>query len=435
MKRYFLFTLSLFLLCMIAQGQVSPESYDATHNDSCWHFTFNYDNPKIRPDEGMLVVTHVCTTDTCVSSTARHLQGRRYAKRYIKRFGTAPLLHGKGTETLTLSVPENTVSDTVYAITYSEYDNGKDIRYECDTMAISLPRIPSMSNHRIDAERSLADYMAMEYPHIHRMAHYVPLDDAVAMGMNVTPNIVRYTTNSSRLNPEYLQNAQNIEELMSIINEVLADSSTTIEAVQIVGYTSPDGSENRTSDLGRKRAIAMRNHIRDRYNLPDSIFEVADGGNNWKMIYTDIKDLGTAGGDSLITRLKAEQDPRKREAILKRYHGGTLYRELTERMFPAHRMACCTGIYYHNDPDSVATAINEIVDELHNNPHPDYRRLINELKQYGNNPHALNLQGVIEYRRHRRHAAEQAFIKAAAMGDEQAALNLRIIENNKKREK
>ena len=43
-------------------------------------------------------------------------------------------------------------------------------------------------------------------------------------------------------------------------------------------------------------------------------------------------------------------------------------------------------------------------------------------------------KGVIEYRRHHRHAAERAFAKAARMGDEQALTNLEIIENNRNRE-
>ena len=131
--------------------------------------------------------------------------------------------------------------------------------------------------------------------------------------------------------------------------------------------------------------------------------------------------------------LQAEKSPQKREAMLKRYNGGTLYRELLERMFPAHRIACCTGIYYNNKPDSVAHALNSIVDELINNPHPDYKRMIEELKKHKDDPRVLNLQGVIEYRRHHRHAAERAFAKAAAMGDEQALTNLRIIENNRSR--
>jgi hypothetical protein len=43
----------------------------------------------------------------------------------------------------------------------------------------------------------------------------------------------------------------------------------------------------------------------------------------------------------------------------------------------------------------------------------------------------MNLRGVIEYRRHHRHAAERAFAKAAEMGDEQAMVNLMIIGNER----
>ena len=418
---------------MSINAQTSPESYYATHNDSCWHFTFNYDNPKMRSNEGMVVITHLCTPDTCISSAARHLQGKKYTKRYVRRYGSAPELQPYGASQCTLTVPEDAISDTVYAITYSEYNNGKEVEYSCDTMAICMPSCPPMSCHRVGTAMSMADHLATEHPNIKRMAYYTPLDDNTAKDAAVTQNIVRYVTNSSKLNMEYLQNAQNIEELMAIIDEVLADSTTALEAVQIVGYCSPDGSERNMSLLGQQRAMAMRNHIRKHHHLPDSIFEVANGGTNWNMIYSDISELGTAGGDTLIAHMKAEPDVRKREAMLKRYHGGTLYRELTERMFPAHRMACCTGIYYHNKPDSIAIAINEIVDELANNPNPDYHKLAKKLKQYGNDPRILNLQGVIEYRRHHRHAAERAFAKAAAMGDEQAAVNLMIVERNKER--
>ena len=136
----------------------------------------------------------------------------------------------------------------------------------------------------------------------------------------------------------------------------------------------------------------------------------------------------------MIAKLSNEPSPQKREIILKRFDDGRLYTILTEKMFPAHRMACCTGIYYQNNPDSTAMALNEIVDELANNPHPDYRKLINKLKHYREDPRVLNLQGVLEYRRHHRHAAEKAFTKAAAMGDEQAQTNLLIVEMNKRNE-
>lgn len=432
MKRS-LFSCTLLAISIIASAQFSPENYSTVHSDSCWHFTLGYNTPKMPSNDGMLVVTHLCTPDTCISSTTRHLQGKRYAKRYIKRYGNRPELHEEGEHSCMLTVPETVISDTVYAITYSEYDNGARVEYLCDTVAIHMPECPPMSCHRVQPQPGSADYIAIENPHVHSMRHYYPLTASNADGMAVTPSIVRYVTGSSKLDPEYLDNAKNIEELMGIIDDVLADSSTHLEAVQIVGYTSPDGGSNRAT-LGQGRATAMRDHIRRHHNLPDSIFEVADGGTNWNMLYSNIRSIDNVNSDSLITAMKRETDSMKRESILKRYKGGTLYRELTEKMFPNHRMACCTGIYYSRMTDSTTMTLNRIVDELINNPHPDYGRLVAELKQYKNDPRVLNLQGVIDYRRHHRHAAEQAFAKAAAMGDKQAAVNLQIVENNKSKE-
>ena len=107
---------------------------------------------------------------------------------------------------------------------------------------------------------------------------------------------------------------------------------------------------------------------------------------------------------------------------------------MLNRYFPAHRAACCTGIYYSSTPDSIAIALNRIVEELATNPAPDYPAMVKELGRYGNDPRALNLLGVVEYRQHHRYAAEKAFAKAAVMGDEQAITNLRIVEDNKNRE-
>ena len=433
MKPNIFFFALLMLACTASYAQITPESCNVTHSDSCWHFTFDYDIPRIPSNEGLVVVTHLCTPDTCISSTTRHFQGKRYSKRYIKRYGNTPDLSSSGWEMCTLSIPESAIGDTVYGITYCEYNDRKGCRQTYDTVSICMPTAPSLSCHRVAPMLSIADHIATEHPQVKNISSYIPLSNENAVAMGITPSIVRYATNSSKLNPEYLQNARTIEELMGIINDVLADSATTIEAVQIVGYTSPDGMETANGKLGYARAKAMRDHIKKHHHLHDSIFEIANGGKNWEMIYNDIRSMKIADSENLISMLQAEKSPEKRESMLKRYNGGTLYRELLERMFPAHRIACCTGIYYNNKPDSVAHALNSIVDELMNNPRPDYRKMIDELKKYKDDPRVLNLQGVIEYRRHHRHAAERAFAKAAAMGDEQAKTNLRIIENNRYR--
>ena len=426
--------IALFIaISSAASAQFFPEEYTAVHSDSSWYFTFDYDTPKPGSDEGMLIITHLCTPDTCISSAERHIQGKRYSKRYIKRHNRQPQLQSYGANSCTMVLPENEVSDTMYCVTYCEYGNRRGTKFTCDTFAIDLPECPPMSCHRVSANRSIADHVAAEHPHVKSIRFYTPLTGSNAAEMEITPNVVRYTSNSSKLNPEYLNNAQSIEDMMSIIEDILSDSTTVLESVQIAGYTSPEGYEDKATARGLNRAIAMRDHIRQHHRLPDSIFEVAGGGRNWNIIYNDIEESGILGANELVTSLQQVKDENTRERMLKQYDDGKLYSKLQSHYFPAHRMACCTGIYYRNHDDSTTTALNNIIDELTNNPSPDYGRLLKELKAYKEDPRALNLQGVIEYRRHHRHAAERAFAKAARMGDEQALTNLEIIEYNKNR--
>jgi hypothetical protein len=115
--------------------------------------------------------------------------------------------------------------------------------------------------------------------------------------------------------------------------------------------------------------------------------------------------------------------------MLRTYDGGSLYHELARASFAKHRGATINAIYYNNKADSAAITINSIVNELINNPAPNYHKLAHQLHHFKHDARAINLQGVIDYRRHRLHAAEKAFEKAAAMGDEQAAVNLMILQN------
>ena len=431
MKQKTFITLLLLTVHICASAQISPISTATAHSDSCWYFTFDYDTPDVHRNEGVIIVTHLCTPDTCISSTKRYVQGKRYARKYTRKYGHTPDLINEDSYCCILSIPETAVNDTLWGITYSEHTGKDGVTFECDTIAICMPQASPLSNHRVKPRNSIADHLALKYPYVRSIREYIPLDGTSTSDIGDIPTIVRFSSNSDKLDPVYMNNAENAEELMDIINSILEDSTTTLQSVQLIGYTSPE--EDGVS-LGHSRAAALRSHIRNHHIADDSIFEIYDGGKNWNRIYSDIMALGIDDSDSIINMLQNTPSGSQRTALLKSVDNGRLYDELEENAFMHHRGTCCGGIYYQNKSDNIASMLNEIVDELINNPHPDYPLLLSRLKEYSYDPRALNLQGVIDYRRHRRHAAEKAFAKAAAMGDEQAITNLRIVENNKKKE-
>lgn len=430
MKRISALFIALLAVGKIA-AQISPESYSVEHKDSNWYVTLDYEIDKIPSKDGMLLITHLCNPDTCITATTKHFQGKRYAKQYVKRHGYQPNLHNHGNNQCVIAMPEQYASDTLWGITYCEYNKGnKNVSFTLDTTEIILPDSPPLSCHRVGAALTIADHIAQEHPYIKNISHYTPISQSDKNSPE-TKRIVRYRTNSPLLDINYMNNSQSVQDLMSIINQIIADSTTTIEAVQLVGYTSPDGNEQSNSELGYKRAMALRDHIRKHHHLPDSVFEIADGGRDWQLIYKDIAMLDIPGGDSLIAQLKKEPSNTKREMILHNYDNGELFRELSRTAFAKQRAASVNAIYYHNQSDSIAMAINHIVNELINNPAPDYRKMAQTLRQYKDDARAINLQGVIDYHRHRLHAAERSFEKAAEMGDEQAAINLLIVQRER----
>ena len=415
----------------IRAHSITPDSCIVRHNDGCWYITLNYMIDKLPKNDELILHSQICGPDTCISSGVSRFQGKRYAKDFKKMHGYKAASLPDGMHHCTLIIPEESVADSLFGITYSEYTSPQGTVGHIDSIRIFMPECPPMQLQRINAMPTAADYLAQEHPYICSMRSYKVLRGDSMHIPHSPMNHVHYPMNSARLEKGYMNNSTTLDSLVSYINRMMQDNRNNIESIQIIGYTAPDHRDEITPKLGYKRALSMRDHLMHRCNLPAEIFEVADGGKNWEQIYSDIAALRRISGDSLIRALYNEPNTNKRLAMLRNFEKGDFYNAINNQESANMRGACCTRIYYINAPDSVADELNKIVEKVILSPHPDYHRLSDELKIYSHDPRSLNLQGVIDYRRHRRSAAEEAFIEAAMQGDEQAALNLQILENNK----
>lgn len=432
MKQKFTYFIATLLLLSIntlqAQQAVKPMSYNVEHSDSCWYVTMNYRIDKMPKNDELLLISQICCPDTCINDSARRFQGKRYAKRYIKQYGRTPDVMPTGDNSFTMVIPEDMVTDTLIGVTYSEYTTPDGTIGALDTVEIILPVPAALSCRPVRRLQSTGDRMAQSHPFINNIRYYTTLNGDSAHIPTNPVNHVHFALNSQHLDPTYLNNAAAIDSLVSAIISLTNSSDSQIESIHIVGYTSPDSRDETVPKLGYKRAGTLCNHLQQRCNLPDSIFEVADGGKHWHMIYSDLTHQDMEHSDSLVRLLQAEKNSKKRLALLRRFNSGRQYSALcNDSASSNYRGACCTRIYYHNLTDSSAHDLNNIVNELANNPHPDYDKLRHKLSAYSNDPRALNIKGVIEHRQHRRSAAAEAFRRAAELGDEQAAQNMDLL--------
>ena len=426
MKRIsILATTLLTLLAVATRAQVIiPDGYTTTHNDSCWYIALNYYIDDIPSNKQLEMQCCIYCPDTCINDTTRCFQGKNYRKKFTHRNGYTPILSRVGMQRCTLAIPEAMVGDSLMSITTYTFTDKNGTTTEYDSMYIYLPEASPLSCHRVSNKESEADRASYRHRCIYPMAYYEPLAAGSIPPYSESSYAVNFRPASHILENSYMHNINLIDTLAGLIASMTADSLAQIEVVQLVGYSAPD---EKREGVGLRRAGSLRDKLKYYCNLPDSVFEVLDGGRNWELIYESIGSGNIAGGDSMVTIFRTEKSPARREMLVNGYLSGDILRQLGSSVLDNQRQACCARIYYRNMPDTIAPRLNRIVNELATNSTPDYDTLMSELQQYSSDARALNLMGVIEYRMHKRNAAKKAFTEAALMGDEQAMTNLMII--------
>jgi hypothetical protein len=431
MKQKFLF-LALLAVLLITTGRaqvIVPDSYTAVHSDSCWYITMNYYVDEIPAKEQLLLTSTIYCPDTCVSDVTRCFRGNRFRPNGNAK--VASLLSQPGMQRCRMVVPENMVADSLIAVTTCTIEKRDGTITENDSMYIYLPSVSPLSCHRVQNAETAADRVAYRHRCIYPMAYYQSLDANNIPSYRQSEYVVTYRPASHILENGYMGNSSVIDTLANLISSMVADSLAQIEVVQLVGYSSPENSERSSRDLGLRRARSLRDKLKYHCNLPDSVFEIIDGGRNWELIYESVGNGDVASGDTLVAVLRAEKAPARRETLLRGFMNGNVLRMLSDNALNAQRQACCARIYYRNNPDTVSPELNRVVNELMTNETPDYDSLRTELSKYSDDARAINLMGIIDYREHRRGAAKKAFSTAALMGDEQAMTNLLIITRDK----
>ncbi len=428
MKKRLLFSALLTLLFTVSGGAqvIVPDSYTAIHSDSCWYITMNYYVDDIPDKEQFLLTSSICCPDTCVSDTTRCFRGKRFKSNDGSTAATL-LLSQPGMQRCRMIVPENMVADSLIAVTTCTVENRNGSVTENDSMCIYLPTVSPLSCHRVQNVQTAADKVAYRHRCIYPMAYYQPLSADNIPSYSQSEYAVDYRPASHILENGYMSNSSIVDTLASLISSMVADSLAQIEVVQLVGYSSPDNSERNSRGLGLRRAQSLRDKLKYHCNLPDSVFEILDGGRNWELIYESVGNGNVASGDTLVAILRAEKAPARRETLLRGFMSGDVLRMLGDNALNAQRQACCARIYYRNNPDTISPELNRVVNELMTNETPDYDSLRTELSKYSDDARAINLMGIIDYREHRRGAAKKAFSTAALMGDEQAMTNLLIL--------
>ena len=149
-------------------------------------------------------------------------------------------------------------------------------------------------------------------------------------------------------------NGEGLDTIVNVVKETLADPDIDPVKIQIVGFASVDGNQWVNADLAKRRAAAVKSHIKWKTGVPEELFEIVNGGEAWSELMDELAERHAAGESKLtqdeyervLNIVKTESDLDTRELRIKELDGGAVYQKLLKGLFADQRSAVCVRIYY-----------------------------------------------------------------------------------------
>ena len=233
---------------------------------------------------------------------------------------------------------------------------------------------------------------------------------------------VHFDLDKSTLRHDFRNNASTLDRIVDITRQILADTTSNVRVIQIVGLASVEGPVKHNEQLAASRGAALKKYIQQRVKIADSMFDVANGGEAWTELRSQIEDLQFDGRDEMLRIIDTESDVNKRELKLKTLRGGKPYSFLRDKVLADQRNSGYLRVYYDYVPDTAAATINRATELINRS---QYAEALQQLRTVSTDRRAYNALGVALYMTGNRTEGMEYIRRAAADGNAEAQDNLR----------
>ncbi len=263
------------------------------------------------------------------------------------------------------------------------------------------------------------------HPVLCHISDYRPYDDTRILRREEGALYVHFPLDRTDLRHDFRGNAATLDQIVQLTDQIMADTTSSVKLIQIIGLASPEGSVRRNLALGAGRATALRTYIQRhaRARLSDAMFECINGGEAWTELRDQLEERDFPGRDALLHIIRETPDPDLRERRMRALDGGRPYAFLKANVLADQRNSGYLRIYYDYVPDEAARTINRASELLHTSGHEAEALVL--LRPLAHDPRSYNALGVALYLTGHKAEALDFFRRAAAMGNAQAAENLR----------
>lgn len=291
----------------------------------------------------------------------------------------------------------------------------------------------------VDEWKGVAGQLEKNNPVLRPSSEYRPYTPDMILRKMDEPLYVLFPLDKIDIRRDFRGNGEVLDQIIDITSQIMADTTSSVSRIQIVGFASIEGNEAHNQWLSNGRAKNLQKYIQDRVAVGDELFESVSGGEAWSEFRDQVNDLKlTRGGQGLsleqiekvLSIIDSESDPTARERKIRSLEGGSVYAKLKDNLLSDQRNSGYIRIYYDYVPDENARQINAAIAAIREGRYSDALALIEPVK---NDERAQSTLGVALWYNDRQAEAVEVLERAAA-ADENAERNLRemkrVIEHN-----
>ena len=276
-----------------------------------------------------------------------------------------------------------------------------------------------------------AGQLQKDNPVLSHVSQYKPYDRTRIMRRDKDALYVHFPLSKSVLQTDFRENNSVMERIVDITRQIMADTTSSVKVIQIIGLASIEGPIDGNEVLATNRALALQHYVQEQLQIPDSLFDTVGGGEAWADLRDQLAECVTTEPQhseelqQAIDIIDSESDANVREQKLRRMNGGRTWTFIKERILSDQRNSGYVRIYYDYVPDKAAKVINEASELLTTDCSDCHHKALRLLQTVRDDERALNALGVAYWLCGQQQEAVECFRRAAANGNADAEENLR----------
>jgi len=166
--------------------------------------------------------------------------------------------------------------------------------------------------------------------------------------------IIYYPECERNIQLDFENNTIILNNLLEVINALLAAPDNEITRISIAGFSSPEGSFAYNDRLAWERAVSVKEYIVKNTKIKGTLISLYNGSEDWQGLRAMVAASDIYDKKDILRIIDTvpvfSADGRRKERIrqLKNLNGGISYRYMFEQFFPLLRNSAFIKVYYSN---------------------------------------------------------------------------------------